>query len=125
MGTPISGTINGKTIDLDRDAGLPPGSRVTVSIEKAMEKLAPTGELCHIVEGGRANAVRNDINRYNALMDPLQEAESPLGEDRIGEDSDLEPGSPTMSRAEMEKLADELFWSLEGGRGVGLDLRQD
>ena len=36
------------------------------------------------------------------------------------EDADLEPGLPIMSRAEMEKLADELFGVWEGDTELAL-----
>ncbi|MCY3023308.1 MAG: type II toxin-antitoxin system Phd/YefM family antitoxin [Planctomycetota bacterium] len=36
-----------------------------------------TGEPCYITENGKAKAVLMDINRYHALMDVVEEAESP------------------------------------------------
>lgn len=116
----VNGIITGKTIALDREVGFPAGSRVTVHIETAKEKPAHTGAPCYITEDGKAKAMVMDINRYNGLMDPIEEIESPHGQNRIGEDSDLEPGAPTMSRAEMEKLADELFGVWKGDTELAL-----
>ncbi len=42
-----------------------------------LEELNSCGEPCYITEDGRARAVLMDINRYNALMDLVEEAESP------------------------------------------------
>jgi PHD/YefM family antitoxin component YafN of YafNO toxin-antitoxin module len=36
-----------------------------------------TGEPCYITQDGKAQAVIMDINRYNALMDLVEEAEHP------------------------------------------------
>ena len=42
-----------------------------------LRDLTELGETCYITENGRAKAVLMDINRYNALMDLVEEAESP------------------------------------------------
>lgn len=41
-----------------------------------LRDLNASGEPCYITEDGRAKAVLMDINRYNALMDIVEEAES-------------------------------------------------
>ena len=42
-----------------------------------LRKVAASGETHYITEAGKAKAVLMDINRYNALMDIVEEAESP------------------------------------------------
>lgn len=45
-----------------------------------------SGEPCYITEKGKTKAVLMDINRYNALMDLVEEAESPKHND-VGEET--------------------------------------
>lgn len=49
--------------------------------------ISATGEPCYITEGGKAKAVLMDINRYNALMDVVEETESPQEEYHIGDET--------------------------------------
>jgi len=42
-----------------------------------LRDLSVSGEPCYITEGGKAKAVLMDINRYNALMDLVEESEAP------------------------------------------------
>lgn len=42
-----------------------------------IKDVTSTGEPCYITEDGKAKAVLMDINRYNALMDLIEETESP------------------------------------------------
>jgi len=109
MGTPISGTINGKTIDLDRDAGLPPGSRVAVSIES--EKVKPTPEELRARMSGTARSPKADPE-FLQIMELIERERH--------EGADFDPGLPIMSRAEMEKLADELCGVWEGDTELAL-----
>ena len=44
---------------------------------RLLQDLSMTGEPCYITEDGKARAVIMDISRYNALMDLVEEAESP------------------------------------------------
>jgi len=39
-----------------------------------------SGDTCYITEDGRAKAVLLDINRYNALMDLIEDSELPSSE---------------------------------------------
>lgn len=41
-----------------------------------LRDITASGEHCYITENGKAKAVLMDINRYNALMDLVEEAES-------------------------------------------------
>ena len=41
-----------------------------------LRDISASGETCYITEGGKAKAVLLDINRYNALMDLVEETES-------------------------------------------------
>jgi hypothetical protein len=50
-----------------------------------LRDLSETGETCFITEEGRAKAVLMDINRYNALMDLVEESENPGGHDAGGD----------------------------------------
>lgn len=45
-----------------------------------------SGEPCYITENGKAKAVLMDINKYNALMDLVEESESPKIKD-IGDET--------------------------------------
>jgi PHD/YefM family antitoxin component YafN of YafNO toxin-antitoxin module len=45
--------------------------------EHLLRMVAASGETHYITEAGKAKAVLMDINRYNALMDIVEEAESP------------------------------------------------
>lgn len=45
--------------------------------DKLVREIGASGDTCYITKGGRAKAVLLDIQRYNALMDLLEEAESP------------------------------------------------
>ncbi len=51
-----------------------------------LQTLSETGETLFITEEGKAKAVLMDINRYNALMDLVEEAENPRHENE-GEDT--------------------------------------
>jgi PHD/YefM family antitoxin component YafN of YafNO toxin-antitoxin module len=42
-----------------------------------IDDITNSGETCFITENGKARAVLMDIHRYNALMDLIEEAESP------------------------------------------------
>jgi PHD/YefM family antitoxin component YafN of YafNO toxin-antitoxin module len=42
-----------------------------------LQRLTSSGEPFYITEGGKAKAVLLDINKYNALMDIVEEFESP------------------------------------------------
>lgn len=42
-----------------------------------LRNVTETGEPCYITEDGKAKAVIMDINRYNQLMDLIEEAEHP------------------------------------------------
>ncbi|MEI6232034.1 MAG: hypothetical protein WCT04_03215 [Planctomycetota bacterium] len=42
-----------------------------------------TGETCYITEDGKATAVLMDINRYNALMDLVEDSETPHAEPAV------------------------------------------
>jgi len=42
-----------------------------------LKTINQSGEPCYITEKGKAKAVLMDISRYNALMDLVEEAESP------------------------------------------------
>jgi PHD/YefM family antitoxin component YafN of YafNO toxin-antitoxin module len=46
-----------------------------------LQNLSETGETFFITEEGKAKAVLMDINRYNALMDLVEEAENPRHDD--------------------------------------------
>lgn len=50
--------------------------------------ISVSGDTCYITEDGRAKAVLLDINRYNALMDLIEEAELPTVTD-----TDIKPES--------------------------------
>jgi PHD/YefM family antitoxin component YafN of YafNO toxin-antitoxin module len=52
-----------------------------------LDDITTSGTTCYITEGGKAKAVLMDINRYNALMDLLEESENPAGEKDAGEDT--------------------------------------
>ena len=41
-----------------------------------LKEVSDTGDTCYITEDGRAKGVLMDINRYNALMDLIEEAEA-------------------------------------------------
>jgi len=42
-----------------------------------LEDISTFGTTCYITEGGKAKAVLMDINRYNQLMDLVDDAENP------------------------------------------------
>lgn len=46
-----------------------------------LRHVVDSGEPCYITEDGKAKAVLMDINRYNQLMDLVEDAESPKGAD--------------------------------------------
>ena len=48
-----------------------------LSSHAVLHDVSTTGEPCYITENGKARAVLMDINRYNALMDLIEETESP------------------------------------------------
>ena len=41
--------------------------------------IGASGDTCYITEDGKAKAVLLDINRYNALMDLIEDSELPAG----------------------------------------------
>lgn len=45
-----------------------------------VEKVISSGDTCYITKDGRAKAVLMDIQRYNALMDLVEDAELPSEE---------------------------------------------
>ena len=45
--------------------------------DKLVREIGTSGDTCYITKGGRAKAVLLDIQRYNAMMDLLEEAELP------------------------------------------------
>jgi PHD/YefM family antitoxin component YafN of YafNO toxin-antitoxin module len=47
-----------------------------------VHELGASGDTCYITEDGRAKAVLLDINRYNALMDLIEDSELPTNEIR-------------------------------------------
>jgi len=51
-----------------------------------LREISTTGEPCYITQDGKAKAVIVDINRYNALMDLVEEAES-LKQKEIGDET--------------------------------------
>ena len=51
-----------------------------------LREISDTGEPCYITQNGKAKAVIVDINRYNALMDLVDEAES-LKQKEIGDET--------------------------------------
>jgi PHD/YefM family antitoxin component YafN of YafNO toxin-antitoxin module len=67
--------------------------------------ISASGETCYITEDGKAKAVLMDINRYNALMDLVEEQES-FREHHVGDDTRkhasvrmiMQPGSRFSSR---------------------------
>ena len=54
--------------------------------EVLLQDVTDTGEPCYITQDGKAKAVLIDINRYNALMDLMEEAES-LKAHEVGEET--------------------------------------
>jgi PHD/YefM family antitoxin component YafN of YafNO toxin-antitoxin module len=46
-------------------------------VDALIQAVAESGEPCYITESGKAKAVLLDIHRYHALMDLIEEAESP------------------------------------------------
>jgi prevent-host-death family protein len=58
-----------------------------VNSTNLLKEVNQSGEPCYITEGGKAKAVIMDINRYNALMDLVEEAEAPHKEHEIGEET--------------------------------------
>lgn len=42
-----------------------------------LQEVSSSGETCFITQNGKTTAVLLDINRYNALMDLVEETESP------------------------------------------------
>ena len=55
----------------------------TVSL---IDEVSQSGEPCYITQDGKAKAVLMDINRYNALMDLVEESES-LRERDVGDET--------------------------------------
>jgi len=51
-----------------------------------LRHVVDSGEPCYITEDGRAKAVLMDINRYNQLMDLVEETESPKGSE-VGDET--------------------------------------
>lgn len=54
--------------------------------ESLLRELTDTGDTCYITQDGKAKAVLMDIQRYNALMDLVEESESLKPKD-VGEDT--------------------------------------
>jgi PHD/YefM family antitoxin component YafN of YafNO toxin-antitoxin module len=54
--------------------------------QSLLRDINASGEPCYITEDGKAKAVLMDINRYNALMDLVEEAEHPH-EHEVGEET--------------------------------------
>jgi PHD/YefM family antitoxin component YafN of YafNO toxin-antitoxin module len=53
-----------------------------------LKKVTSSGETCFITQDGKATAVLIDINRYNALMDLVEDGESPAENNRgIGDET--------------------------------------
>ena len=51
-------------------------AKLAESPKALLREVTASGETCYITQGGRAKAVLMDINRYNALMDLVEESES-------------------------------------------------
>lgn len=51
----FQGTVHGKTIELERESGLPDGERVTVVVQSSERKRLPPGEGIRRSEGGWAD----------------------------------------------------------------------
>ncbi len=51
-----------------------------------LREISDSGEPCYITQDGKAKAVIIDINRYNALMDLVEEAES-LKQKDVGDET--------------------------------------
>jgi len=49
--------------------------KLSDSSNTLLRNVNETGEPCYITEDGKAKAVLMDINKYNALMDLVEEAE--------------------------------------------------
>lgn len=49
--------------------------KLSDSSNTLLRNVTETGEPCYITEDGKAKAVLMDINKYNALMDLVEEAE--------------------------------------------------
>jgi len=56
-----------------------------------LKDINATGEPCYITEDGKAKAVLMDINRYNALMDLIEETESPHDLHLLAEVTEVSP----------------------------------
>jgi len=54
-----------------------------------LKEVTSSGETCYITKDGKAKAVIMDINRYNALMDLVEETESPRQSDAGEETREL------------------------------------
>ena len=54
--------------------------------QSLLRDINASGEPCYITEDGKAKAVLMDINRYNALMDLIEEAEFPKDHE-VGEET--------------------------------------
>ncbi|MFH0939412.1 MAG: hypothetical protein V1899_09050 [Planctomycetota bacterium] len=52
------------------------GTRDLHNTSSLLRDISASGETCYITEDGKAKAVLMDINRYNALMDIVEETES-------------------------------------------------
>ena len=57
-----------------------PAQELTRNPGQVVKGVNSTGEPCYITEDGKAKAVIMDINQYNALMDLMEEHESPKHE---------------------------------------------
>lgn len=54
--------------------------------ENLLRELTDSGDTCYITQDGKAKAVLMDIQRYNALMDLVEESESLKPKD-VGEET--------------------------------------
>lgn len=59
------------------------------SSDTLLKDINATGEPCYITEDGKAKAVLMDINRYNAMMDLIEETESPHDNHFIGGEAEV------------------------------------
>lgn len=63
-----------------------PSQELQAAPQNYLRHVVDSGEPCYITEDGKAKAVLMDINRYNQLMDLVEEAESPKGGD-VGDET--------------------------------------
>lgn len=60
---------------------------LTANASALVRDVCSTNELCFITEDGKAAAVLMSINRYNALMDIVEESEHPSSEPEVRRES--------------------------------------